>query len=65
MKAEDKFEKLGLLIDKLDNYAHALKLPLPPQMHVEQLKSGLPEVVQKLKESFQELSGENPWKSAP
>jgi hypothetical protein len=58
---EDKFEKLGLLIDSLDNLAHALKLPLPPQMHVEQIGIALPEKVKKLKEVYVEITGKNLW----
>ncbi len=58
---EDKFEKLGLLIDSLDNLAHSLELPLPPQMHIEQMSKLLPEKVKELKEVFVEITGENPW----
>ncbi len=58
---EDKFETLGQLIDSLDNLAHALKMPLPPQMHVEQLSVALPKKVKQLKEVFVEITGENPW----
>jgi hypothetical protein len=56
-----KTEKLGQLIDRLDNLAHALKLPLPAELHVEGLKGPLPEIVAELKESFIEITGENPW----
>lgn len=52
---------LGQLIDSLDSLAHALKMPLPPQMHVEQLGIALPEKVKRLKEVFVEITGENPW----
>jgi hypothetical protein len=58
---EDKYERLGLLIDKVDNLAHALQLPLPASMHVEQLRTALPEAVKELKESFIDITGENPW----
>ena len=58
---EDKFETLGQLIDSLDNLAHALKMPLPIHMHIEQLSVALPEKVKQLKEVFVEITGENPW----
>jgi hypothetical protein len=58
---EEKFEILGQLIDSLDNLSHALKLPLPPEMHVEQISIALPEKVKELKEVFAEITGENPW----
>lgn len=61
VKMEEKFEKLGQLIDSIDNLAHALKMPLPPKMHVEQLSIALPEKVKQLKEVFVEIRGENPW----
>jgi hypothetical protein len=58
---EQKFETLGQLIDEVDNLAHAVQLPIPPQLHVDSLKTLLPEKVKKLKESFVEITGENPW----
>ncbi len=58
---DDKFEKLGQLIDSIDNLAHALNFPLPPQMHVEQMKLLLPDKIKELKEIFVEITGENPW----
>lgn len=58
---EDRFEALGQLIDSLDNFAHALSMPLPPQMHVEQLKDVLPKKVTELKTLYAEITGANPW----
>jgi hypothetical protein len=57
----DKYEKLGLTIDRLDNLAHALQLQLPASMHLEQLRNSLPDVVAELKKAFVELANENPW----
>lgn len=54
-------EKLGQAIDRLENLQFALDMPLPAEMHVEQLKKILPELVSELKEGFQEATGENPW----
>lgn len=58
---EANYEKLGILIDSIESLSHALQLPLPPQMHVEQLKVILPEKVKEFKEVFIEITGENPW----
>jgi hypothetical protein len=58
-------EKLGLAIDRLDNFAHALLLPLKAEMHVAQLKQSLPEIVKELKAGFVEATGENPWECEP
>ena len=58
---EDKFEKLGCLIDSLDNITYTLRLPLPPEMHVKQLNVELPIIVKDLKSVFIDIAGENPW----
>jgi hypothetical protein len=36
-------------------------MPLPAEMHVNQLKQLLPEKVEKLKKAYVALTGENPW----
>lgn len=61
MISEDQQEKLGQVIDEIENLAFALTIPLPAQMHVDELKKLLPEKVAALKESFIEITGENPW----
>jgi hypothetical protein len=58
---EEKYEKLGELIDSIDNITHTLNLPMPDKFHVEKLRSLLPEKVKELKECFIEITGENPW----
>ena len=58
---EDKFEKLGQLIDSIDSLVHGLNIPMSAEFHIQQLKSILPEKVKELKESFVEIAGENPW----
>lgn len=58
---EDKFEKLGQLIDSIENLVYGLELPMPPAFHVDRLKEILPEKVKELKEVFVEIVGENPW----
>ena len=52
---------LGEDIDTLDNLIGALQLPLPPSMHVEQLKRALPELCRAMKQHYAEALGENPW----
>lgn len=54
-------EKLGQAIDRVDNMYHALLMPLPPEMHIEQFKKTLPEIIKELKDGFVEATGENPW----
>jgi hypothetical protein len=50
-----------MAIDRVDNLIGSLELPIPPSMHVEQLKKILPEVVAELKDGFVGVTGENPW----
>lgn len=57
----DNFETLGTLIDEIESLACALKMPLKPEMHVEQLRISLPKKVEKLKQVFIQITGENPW----
>lgn len=57
----DKFETLGQIIDSIESLVYSLNLPLPPQMHVEQMRVALPEKVEELKSVFVEITGENPW----
>ena len=56
-------EDLGTLIDRLDNLAHALNLPLRAEMHVTALRESLPELVTEFKAAYVHEMGENPWES--
>jgi len=58
---EEKFEQLGRAIDDVENLSFALKMNIPAEMHVDQPRKYLPGIIEKLKQSFVELSGENPW----
>ena len=54
-------EKLGQAIDRVENMSYALHLNLPAEMHIEQFRKTLPEIIKELKEGFVEATGENPW----
>ncbi|WP_191968021.1 hypothetical protein [Rhizosphaericola mali] len=54
-------EEIGQGIDTIDNLRAGLDLPLPPQMHIEQLKIALTELSEKMKAGYQDVFGENPW----
>ena len=56
-----QYEKLGQLIDSIENLSCALNIPMSAEFHVNQLKQILPEKVASLKEAFIEITGENPW----
>jgi hypothetical protein len=60
-----KLENLGVLIDRLDNLAHALKMPLRPEMHVEVLRDSLPKLVNSFKAAYVAELHENPWEFHP
>jgi hypothetical protein len=54
-------EQIAEMIDRLENLNGALQLPLRAEMHVEQLKNALPEVIAKLKEAYIYEFNDNPW----
>jgi hypothetical protein len=62
---EAQEDALGQDIDKLDNLAHALLLPMPADFHTKQMKSSLPELVREMKKHFAEAFGWNPWEFHP
>lgn len=55
---DDNLEQLGLGIDDLLNLRAALLLPLPSEMHINVLRSKLPEVIRKIHESYVALGGD-------
>jgi hypothetical protein len=57
----DNYEELGMLIDDIESLSFALQLNMPAEFHVQQLKKALPEKVQKMKDVFVKITGENPW----
>lgn len=63
--SEEQLERLGLLVDRLDNLRAGLNLPMPPQFHVSQMKGILEEVSADLKTIVVDLAGSNPWEGDP
>jgi hypothetical protein len=61
----DHAERLGLAADRLENISHALRLPIPHAIHVDALRSQLPEVVKELRAAYVGITGENPWETHP
>ena len=59
---EEKLENLAVVIDEIDSLCQSLSVTfLDDRLHVEGMRSALPEKVSKLKESYIEISGQNPW----
>lgn len=54
-------EKLGQVIDRLDAIGHALQIPMPAQMHVQNLKTVIPSLVAEARAAFVSATGQNPW----
>lgn len=54
-------EQLGQLIDRVDAIGHGLRIPMPAQFHVDNLKFVLPGIVVELKDVFVKVTGANPW----
>lgn len=61
IELRNKCERIGTIIDDLDNLSRGLNLAIPDRLHVEAIRSALPEKVKLLKSEFVELTGENPW----
>ena len=58
-------EKIGQLADRVDNLFHALQLPLPPALHVQQLRVALPQIRDALRLIYTAQMGEDPWETHP
>lgn len=61
MATYESMEVLGMQIDAIDNLLGALKLPLPPALHIAGLTPNLETIVQKLREVYIAETGDNPW----
>ncbi len=48
----NQVDELGELIESFENYVHALQMPLPPEMHVECLRAGLPDLLRKFEDLY-------------
>lgn len=46
---------------RVDNLIGAMQLPMPPALHLEQLKSALPEIRDTLRLIYTAETGEDPW----
>lgn len=57
------FERIGLLVDRLDNLAAGLDLPMPDSIHVEAFRTIIPAIREDLKGALVE-AGFNPWEDS-
>jgi hypothetical protein len=58
-------EQIGQAADRISNLLGALQLPLPAQMHVEQLKLALSQLRDTLRLIYIAETGEDPWATLP
>ena len=58
---EAKLERIGLLVDDCDNMLSSLKIPLPLDMHIEGMASGIESIRDKLLEFYLATGGEDVW----
>lgn len=58
---EDSVEKVGRIADSVDSLLVAMKMPMPAQFHLAQLKVALVDISTQLKDIYICVSGENPW----
>ena len=59
---EDQLEGLARLAGVADNYYAASGMQLPPEMHIECLRTGMAAISEQIKKLYVETTGENPWK---
>lgn len=60
-----QLEQLGRLADQADNLIGASRLPMPPGFHVEQLRSGLGDIVAALRAMYVQIASDDPWEVTP
>lgn len=61
----ESMEALSMVAETLDNLFHALTIPMPPSIHIDQMKRQLPELRDKLRAIYVAETGDNPWTDAP
>lgn len=54
-------EKIGEIVDRLDNLIHALQMPIPEHIHIGCLKSSLPHIMAELKAIYISETGIDHW----
>ena len=58
---EEQLERLGQLVDRLNNLQMALTMPLTAKLHLECVKPIIPELKEEVKDIYFKLGGENVW----
>lgn len=58
---EEQLDKLGRLVDRIDNLIHAGMLPISDALRGKALQESLPDVHSELKALYVEIAGDDPW----
>ena len=58
---DEQLEKLGKLIDRIDNVTHAGMIPMPDKLRLQAIGEFLPELHSELKSLYVEIAGDDPW----
>jgi hypothetical protein len=59
--SEELLEKIGDVIDQMDNYVAATELPMKTEFHLDMLKNGIIDWSEELKNIYQNISGDEVW----
>ena len=58
MNNEETLERIGMLVDKAENYLAMQKMNLPPMLAIDGLKQGVTEIRDELKVLYEDLGGD-------
>ena len=58
-------DEIAAQIDRLENLAAALELPMPDRIHVQAFREALPDVIAELKAGYIAAGGDNHWEFQP
>jgi hypothetical protein len=62
---EEQLDKLGHLVDRVDNLVHAGAIPMPDKLRATALAEALTDLHSELKMLYVEIAGEDPWRDGP
>lgn len=65
MIAQKVLATIAELSERADNLEHAARLPLPPDIHITELRRGLRDIRDTLRMLYVTQAKENPWEGLP
>ncbi len=58
---EHALERMGQLIDQLDNIGLSMQIPMPPEIHLKALRESVPEIGNEVRAIYDLLGGTDVW----